>query len=1252
MNSDRLLNADLYLKWVTSHGLNNDSFAQALRKSIETYRNKGQTATYLITTRDKGLVFNELEALASSTSWSLFHFSLLRRLRFDPACKQWDIVGAETSSPADLLEQVKLLEKECLVVVDDLVPFLRDRLESRTTREMLAQTALRQGQKPILLLVELPEVVAAMPSYFRDSLEGIDVRLVDIPDSRGFFRRGKQYCLLPYLRAYLKAGKRGTHPSDAESKTRSAIGGRWNLVVESSKGNSSARFEKRLSKQDRSVIGWTRFLRADQTLDCIKNTLPSDVTKEKLAIAINRALEPWVVSLSCDDPLLKRSEILDRRVETIRIAKRRGELWSTDRTKPPRNAQNFPDELRRPLEGSGIDPVHTPENERTGLTRYLAEGWQIGDDGALVNQGNGSLFGPSTSLIPHRFHDEPRRLMLGASLQSRAVDIEDSLANPLKPPRDSVEDARWYPPGRDLRVAFSTCHGWTHEDAIVLSKSAARQLRKGWEERRWRILIPTIVSRVEIQIASDTRVEQGTQLIRAFIDLFALGFRSHEVEEIVKHWNQEFQDGWLEIGLPKASAPIPGHILDIERESILELPNSGAEYLGLLYEELIDRPRGRNQILKYREAINFIVQVNPDVSVGDKLSTRHGIKGVVSRIIDDNHGALPIVDGDKRAEIVLSPIGIARRSAMGQFREASSSSDVELPRNGTIFVMRQPQDAIDRCRARGVHNNEVRGQRYGEMEFWALMAHGASAIAGELLSPARSTANWMHWEAKVEDGDHRKLATRALNRYLSVIGIRIEGAHLIESADAEAYSIVSGNYGELKDAWDLLNDSTKFASIRGGRACITFEEAIPINFEGQKHLIKRLYVLPPWLRPDGASITHSLTKAYRELLNALAFGKPYKKEVERCVEMTFHQQIGVHAFLRREVLGRRLTRSARAVIIPRPDLRIDQIMIPEHVAEILFDGLPVQNRRIVLVNRNPTLHRLGLLALRPVINKDNDNVFGLPLGLLMVLGADFDGDQVNIVALETEEALKDAERLLPGAGSLRRDLFRPNVPAFPLLQELSDLESEKLLSAKSEEDYSQESWALAHQTLLEAKIKSLEAWPTQLMGKYVQDNRDFRMGLDQDDWLRIAAERMDYVYAGVRKKGRYGGVLRREFYRQEFKDESGFWWAVAALQAITERLTQSVLTTKTGEGASVFDAKRYFENPKSDETKKSLKLLEPKGSALDPRVLADALGERCDPEGLLGWIANPTTETLLRGLNTLSDSANTSDPRLAWFFKC
>jgi hypothetical protein len=292
-----------------------------------------------------------------------------------------------------------------------------------------------------------------------------------------------------------------------------------------------------------------------------------------------------------------------------------------------------------------------------------------------------------------------------------------------------------------------------------------------------------------------------------------------------------------------------------------------------------------------------------------------------------------------------------------------------------------------------------------------------------------------------------------------------------------------------------------------------------------------------------------------------------------------------------------------------------------------------------------------LLALRPVIEESTSPVFGLPLGVLQVLGADFDGDQATVVALETVEALAAAERLLPGASALRLDPFRPGHPAFPLLHELSAPAEEARVAANT--GHTQPEWCAAHYELLQASVGAdPDGWIAAQEALKEKRNKNLWEGLDETDWLQIAEKEMRHVYKTVRKKGQFGGALRRELYRQDYTDQASFYAAVAALQAVTERLVQTALSVKTGESLAAFDAEAFFEDPASGASEKSLRALDP---TLDYGSVGRALGTRSEPTGLLEWLARPTAGTLLNAIASSHDkdpaAAETDDPRVSWFLE-
>ncbi len=428
--------------------------------------------------------------------------------------------------------------------------------------------------------------------------------------------------------------------------------------------------------------------------------------------------------------------------------------------------------------------------------------------------------------------------------------------------------------------------------------------------------------------------------------------------------------------------------------------------------------------------------------------------------------------------------------------------------------------------------------------------------------------------------------------------------------------------------------------------------------KGCRFVFHAIHVIPPWLRPRIRGVRHGvhpLTASYARLMHALCCSKAsreHRQQVPRllaqCVGDVLSRDVGAGKFLRREVLGRRLTRSARAVIVPRPDLRIDQIAIPADVLDVIFEGLPEANRRFVLVHRNPTLHRYGLLAMRPVRSTAGGAVFGLPLGILDALGADFDGDQAAVVALETDEAVAEAQRLLPGADGMRVDPFRAATPAFRLCKELADPDREWEVAANRQAG--QEQWCQVHQELVRQRINEVgDGWEAAQVFQQDELFEALWRGLDERRWLERAEQSMRAIYRSVRRKGRLGGVFRRFFYRQPFTRPDAFFRSVAAMQAVTERLAQSSLSIKTEQGASEFPADRFFTHPAAPDCEAWLRELDKTLSWPAVREALQPAVAKPQVRGLLAWLAEPTAETLFRQLEQGPAPASASDPRLSWF---
>ncbi len=166
---------------------------------------------------------------------------------------------------------------------------------------------------------------------------------------------------------------------------------------------------------------------------------------------------------------------------------------------------------------------------------------------------------------------------------------------------------------------------------------------------------------------------------------------------------------------------------------------------------------------------------------------------------------------------------------------------------------------------------------------------------------------------------------------------------------------------------------------------------------------------------------------------------------------------GKRGLFRQNLLGKRVDYSGRSVIVVGPDLKLHECGLPKHMALELFkpfviselikkelafnirgasrlieDGIPevwailedVIHDKYVLLNRAPTLHRLGIQAFKPVLIEGNA-IQVHPL-VCTAFNADFDGDQMAVHVPLSEEAQAEAKKIMasdknilkPGSGNV------------------------------------------------------------------------------------------------------------------------------------------------------------------------------------------------------------------------------------------
>ena len=189
--------------------------------------------------------------------------------------------------------------------------------------------------------------------------------------------------------------------------------------------------------------------------------------------------------------------------------------------------------------------------------------------------------------------------------------------------------------------------------------------------------------------------------------------------------------------------------------------------------------------------VKVYIAMKRKLSVGDKMAGRHGNKGVIARILPEED--MPYLPDGTPVEIVLNPLGVPSRMNVGQILETHLGwaakalgvqfatpvfdgateneikkplTEAKLPTSGKtqlfdgmtgtkfeqpvtvgyIYMLKLSHLVDDKIHARSIGpyslitqqplggKAQFGGQRFGEMEVWALEAYGAAYILQELLT--------------------------------------------------------------------------------------------------------------------------------------------------------------------------------------------------------------------------------------------------------------------------------------------------------------------------------------------------------------------------------------------------------------------------------------------------------------------------------------------------------------------------------------
>ena len=344
--------------------------------------------------------------------------------------------------------------------------------------------------------------------------------------------------------------------------------------------------------------------------------------------------------------------------------------------------------------------------------------------------------------------------------------------------------------GRNILMAFMPWEGYNYEDAILISD----RLRKD------DVFTSIHVEEYEIE-ARNTKLGDE-EITREIPNISEEALRKLDSNGIITV-GSEVGPGDILVGktAPKGETEPPaeekllraifGEKARDVRDTSLRMPHGSK---GTVVEILeLSRENGDELKAGVNKAIRVLVAEKRKITVGDKMSGRHGNKGVVSRVLPAED--MPFLADGTHLDVVLNPLGVPSRMNIGQVLEVhlgmamgnynggthiatpvfdgASEEQVKdyleklgFPRSGKVdlydgrtgdkfdnpvtvgrmYMLKLHHLVEDKMHARAIGpyslvtqqplggKAQFGGQRLGEMEVWALEAYGASNILQEMMT--------------------------------------------------------------------------------------------------------------------------------------------------------------------------------------------------------------------------------------------------------------------------------------------------------------------------------------------------------------------------------------------------------------------------------------------------------------------------------------------------------------------------------------
>jgi len=342
--------------------------------------------------------------------------------------------------------------------------------------------------------------------------------------------------------------------------------------------------------------------------------------------------------------------------------------------------------------------------------------------------------------------------------------------------------------GRNVLVAFLPWEGFNYEDAILISEKLVKEdvftsihIEEYESEARDTKLGPEEITRDIPNVGEEALKDlDGRGIIRVGAEVRAGDIL---VGKVTPKGETELT---AEERLLRA---IFGEKAREVRDTSLRIPHGES---GIVVDvKVFNREDGDELSPGVNQLVRVYVAQKRKISEGDKMAGRHGNKGVIARILPEED--MPFMPDGTPLDIVLNPLGVPSRMNIGQVLEAhlgwaaktlglniaspvfdgateddvfAAFDEAGLPANGKtrlydgrtgvpfdeeitvgyVYMLKLAHLVDDKIHARSTGpyslvtqqplggKAQFGGQRFGEMEVWALEAYGASYSLQEMLT--------------------------------------------------------------------------------------------------------------------------------------------------------------------------------------------------------------------------------------------------------------------------------------------------------------------------------------------------------------------------------------------------------------------------------------------------------------------------------------------------------------------------------------